>query len=101
MTVGSVREVNELGEIRYYVNGEYHREDGPAYIGIDGEEEWCLNNKTHRTDGPAITWSDGTVRWVVNNKKCNTRAEYKEAANLTDEDILALVLKYDKLMLGN
>lgn len=101
MTVIVERTVSVTGNIRYQINGKYHREDGPAFIGVNGAEGWAINGRTHRIDGPAITWNDGTVEWYVNNKRCDTIAEYKEAANLSDEDILVLILKYGNLMLGS
>ena len=52
----------ENGEIeheKYCLNGNLHREDGPAYINYyeNGKvelERYCLNDKLHREDGPAI-----------------------------------------------
>lgn len=47
----------------YHVDGEYHREDGPAITQwyVDGEimsEEYFINGKRHRDDGPAyISWT--------------------------------------------
>ena len=43
------------------MNGQYHREDGPARISYckDGSvyhEEWCMNGQYHREDGPADMW---------------------------------------------
>jgi antitoxin component YwqK of YwqJK toxin-antitoxin module len=43
----------------YYINGERHREDGPAFIyyNEDGNihyEAYYINEKKHREDGPAI-----------------------------------------------
>src|SRR6056297_3351471 len=54
----------------YYLNGEYHREDGPAYQGWyeNGQkqyEEYCLNGKRHREDGPAYQ------KWYENGQKEN------------------------------
>ena len=43
----------------YYINGKYHREDGPAkmYWYNNGQkqfESYYINGKRHREDGPAI-----------------------------------------------
>ena len=46
--------------------GKLHREDGPAYEGINGTKEWWLNGKYHREDGPAIEWADGSKFWFLN-----------------------------------
>ena len=45
----------------YYINGEFHREDGPAIIcyydnGNIYNEKYYTNNKLHREDGPAVTY---------------------------------------------
>ena len=29
----------------WFLNGEYHREDGPAVVLYDGSEEWWLNGE--------------------------------------------------------
>ena len=38
------------GTKEWYINGEYHREDGPAIEWADGYKEWYLNGKLHRED---------------------------------------------------
>ena len=53
------------------INGEWHREDGPAAIGYyeDGSsilyEQYCLHDKLHRNDGPAyITYyENGNIKY--------------------------------------
>jgi len=48
--------------------GEYHREDGPAYI-CPTYQAWYQNNKRHRKDGPAIIdSSNGYQAWYQNGK---------------------------------
>jgi len=37
--------INELGNKEYGVNGELHREDGPAIESRNGYKEWYLNGK--------------------------------------------------------
>ena len=49
----------------WYLNGECHREDGPAIERADGGKEWFLNGKRHREDGPAIEWAGGK-HWYLN-----------------------------------
>jgi antitoxin component YwqK of YwqJK toxin-antitoxin module len=59
----SVISYNEAGSAsheEYYMNGEYHRENGPAIIGYYNEngsiqsEKYYMNGKLHREDGPAV-----------------------------------------------
>ncbi len=45
------------------MNGELHRENGPAVIMANGTRVWCRNGERHREDGPAIVRADGTQIW--------------------------------------
>ena len=60
----------------WYLNGNYHREDGPAIEYISGDKEWFLNGQLHREDGPACEYADGTKEW------------YLEGEELTEEQFL-------------
>ena len=48
----------------YYVNGELHREDGPAFENIFGKKFWYINDKRHRLDGPAIEYYDEKFYYI-------------------------------------
>jgi hypothetical protein len=37
--------VDPSNVIRYYLNGQLHREDGPAVIWADGGKEWWYNGE--------------------------------------------------------
>ena len=56
------------GSKEWWLNGERHREDGPAVELADGTREWFLNGKRHCEDGPAIEWSNGSKEWYLNGK---------------------------------
>jgi hypothetical protein len=56
------------GHQEWWVNGKCHREDGPAVIGSNGYQEWWVNGKCHREDGPARIWVDGRQEWWVNRE---------------------------------
>ena len=43
----------------YYLNGKYHRLDGPAKKHPNGDKEWWQNGKLSRIDGPAIEYANG------------------------------------------
>jgi antitoxin component YwqK of YwqJK toxin-antitoxin module len=54
----------------YFINGIYHRGDGPAYIGYytTGSikyEEYLFNGRCHREDGPAWTqyYANGSINF--------------------------------------
>jgi len=57
------------GSKAWYLNGKYHRVDGPAYERPDGHKEWWLNGQLHREDGPAYECSDGSKAWYLNGKR--------------------------------
>jgi hypothetical protein len=47
------------------LNGELHREDGPAVEWADGDKMWCLNGLLHRLDGPAVEYANGYKSWYL------------------------------------
>ena len=64
------RTVDDLGVIRYTnESGKYHREDGPAYEGLDFYKAWYINDKRHREDGPARIWENGDSEYWLNDLK--------------------------------
>ena len=82
------------GTKEWFLNGKYHRVDGPAREWVSGSKEWLLNGKYHREDGPAIEWDDGTKYWWLNGKKF-TEDEWKRKVSpvkeLTVEEISRLL----------
>lgn len=48
----------------------------------------------HRTDGPALRFSDGKNRYYINGKWIINRDDFKEAANITEEEMVIILLKY-------
>ena len=70
----------------YYLNGEYHREDGPAYQGWyeNGQkqyEKYCLNGKRHRENGPACQW------WYENGQK-QYESYYLNGKKVSKEEVM-------------
>ena len=59
---------NDYGDKEWYLDGQLHREDGPALEWADGFKEWYLNGQLHRTDGPAIEYANGDKSWFLNGK---------------------------------
>ena len=57
--------VNDGGTKEWFLNGELHREDGPAVERANGNKEWHLNGKCHREDGPAIEYAYGDKAWYL------------------------------------
>ena len=57
------------GNKYWFLNGKFHREDGPACEFASGHKEWWLNGDLHREDGPAIEHTDGGKYWYLNDEK--------------------------------
>lgn len=53
----------------YRLNGQLHREDGPAVEYSDGTKVWWVKGKLHREDGPAFEHPDGRKQWWVNHER--------------------------------
>ena len=60
-------EVGEYGVKRWWLNGQLHREDGPAVEWIDGAKDWYLHGKLHREDGPAVEYASRNKEWWLND----------------------------------
>ena len=61
--------VTNDGAQYWYLNGQLHREDGPAIIYADGDQRWYLNDQLHREDGPAVIKANGSQRWYLNDEE--------------------------------
>ena len=59
------------GDKRWYLNGKHHREGSPAIELANGHKEWYLNGVIHREDGPAIERASGHKEWWLNNEKAD------------------------------
>lgn len=62
-------QVDDSGTQRWYLNGQLHREDGPAVIWADGNQEWYRNGLRHREDGPALIYANGNQEWFRNDRR--------------------------------
>ena len=38
------------------------------YVSPNGTKHWYLNGEYHREDGPAIEWPDGSMHWLLNGE---------------------------------
>jgi hypothetical protein len=66
-------EIDSDGTKQWYnVQGQLHREDGPALETADGKRCWFINGGHHREDGPACELDydvDSRKSWWINGKK--------------------------------
>lgn len=80
----------------WFKNGKHHRDDGPAQIYADGAQQWFKNGKIHRKDGPAAIHKNHHY-WYLDDKWYDSDypKQFQRDANLSDEDMLVLKLKYN------
>jgi hypothetical protein len=72
------------GNKSWYLNGQLHREDGPAIEYVDGGKAWFLNGKRHREDGPAFEYVSGEKCWYLEDvtySKSEHKAEMERRNN--------------------
>ena len=87
--------IDQYGDKRYYKDKSMtilHREDGPAFEGVDGCKSWWLNGKRHREDGPACEWSNGGREWWLNGQQYSEKEFLMKTAKeivLTMDEIAA------------
>ena len=86
------------GMEQWFHHGLLHRHDGPAVIGNE-YTAWLQHNEYHRLDGPAIMDTDPNSphRWVIHDVIYHNNQDYQKAANLTDEDMIILILQYGNI----
>ena len=89
------------GDKFWYLNGKWHREDGPALEYANGDKTWYLNDKRHREDGPAIEYTGGYKAWYLNNNRV-TEEEHKRRTSkvieMTMEEISKALGKQVKVV---
>ena len=66
----------------WYINGECHREYGPAVEYINGTKAWYINGELHREYGPAVIYSDGHKEWYLNGYIYNEEEYNKKIKDL-------------------
>ncbi len=76
--------IDDSGNKYWLINGKHHREDGPAVEYYDGAKSWYINGKCHREDGPAIERSNGAKYWFYNGKNvnCSSNEEFLKLMRL-------------------
>jgi hypothetical protein len=50
---------------------------------------WRLNGQRHREDGPAIEWADGTKSWYLNGNWLTEEEHKRRTSGITMDDALA------------
>ena len=71
---GPAREYAD-GTKKWYRNGQLHREDGPAIERSNGDKYWYRDGQFHREDGPALEYASGTKVWYIEGNQL-TESEF-------------------------
>ena len=85
------------GTKSWWLNGELHREDGPAIEYSNGTKLWYLNGELHREDGPAVEYSNGHKEWYLNGKEL-TEKEHQEQTQACTNKVIEIDGKQYKLV---
>ena len=48
---------------------------------LDGSKYWRLNGQYHREDGPAIEYPNGRKYWFLNGKQVTWKEVFRQAKN--------------------
>lgn len=67
------------GMVTFYLDGDVHREKGPACIFPGRASQWRKHGMLHRETGPAFVWVDGKIEFWLNNHRFWSRKEWKRA----------------------
>jgi hypothetical protein len=59
------------GTVRWFLNGQMHRDDGPAVICANGNQLWYKFGEQHRIDGPAVVLANGDKAWFLEGRNVN------------------------------
>jgi len=65
------------GDRHWYLNGQHHREDGPAVEYAGGDRHWYRYGEYHREDGPACEYANGDRYWYLNDQNM-TEEKHRE-----------------------
>jgi hypothetical protein len=75
-----------------------HRVGGPAIEYADGYEEWRVDGQLHREDGPAVVdHHEIGHEWRFKGHQVESYEGFQILTRCSDEDILLLKLKWGKM----
>ena len=81
------------GTVMWFLNGNYHRIGGPAFISKDGKEKYYMNGRLHRSDGPAMLDHYNEPIWAFAGERLSFN-EWIKYSTLSEVEKAELVLLY-------
>jgi hypothetical protein len=74
----------------YYINGKRHREDGPAVDCGNKYKCYYINNKLHREDGPAVEYANGDKSYYINDEEL-TEEEFNNRTKTCEGKVVVVI----------
>jgi len=71
--------VDMENDVAHFVNGQYHRVNGPAIELANGGKAYFKNGQRHRDDGPAVDHHNSKPLWFLNDIEYYSEHEWKLA----------------------
>jgi len=81
----------------YNLEGQRHRDSGPAIEYSNGGKYWYQHGKLHRDDGPAIEYASGYKEWYLEGKRL-TEAEFNARQQPCEGKVVEIEGKKYKLV---
>jgi hypothetical protein len=79
---------------QWWIDNRLHRIDGPADDRADGTKWWYLEGNIHRADGPAIEEATGHKEWCLHGRYYTFDRWLDRNTEISDEEKVMLKLKY-------
>ena len=68
------------------------KENSVCRTGADGSNHWYLNGELHREGGPAVEWADGSKWWYLNGVKVTPEMVLQYAVDSKNEKVITELL---------
>lgn len=96
MPMGDIKIIDKThGTIEWVKDRVLHRTNGPARIWHDGCEEWCVKGDYHREDGPAyVDPTEETESWYIRDRPVTSFRQLQRMLKCSDEHIVAMILRW-------
>jgi len=63
----------------------------------DGSKTWYLDGQRHREDGPAVEFSSGTNAWYLNGNRLTEEEHKRRTSGITTDDTLKVQEEVERL----
>jgi len=68
--------IDNAGNKFWHIDGNHHREDGPAIEWANGGKVWKIHGICHRLDGPAYERPNGKHTWFIKGRIFASEEEF-------------------------